>query len=328
METLAQQFTDALRRIEAPQSHLEAAQAAHEEVRELLVGDPTLVAWAISPVLIGSYARRTAIYPGKDVDILLRCEGLDTSAEPGEVFDAVRLALLDGYGERVTVQARSVKVDFDADEISVDAVPAVRADGHWAIPSRNPDLWGTSGRWILTDPLAVSEAISTVNGAATINGRGCCVPLIKLVKQIRQHHLGDARPGGFYFELLTYRAIDAAVRTTSFAEALADTLAYAARHLASADPLLVPGLDAPFDPEPSESDRRAAAVLMADLAARANDALSLDRCGAAVAWREVIGRNDNGQCFPLPSGCDETGRKVPSVRPAIGAGLGEAGGFA
>lgn len=108
METLPQQFDDALRAIEITKTKRDRVVAAHKEIRKLLHADPLLVAWGIETVLIGSYARRTGIYPGKDVDVFLKLTELTTSANPQEIFDLVETIICDAYGDRAEPQRRSI----------------------------------------------------------------------------------------------------------------------------------------------------------------------------------------------------------------------------
>src|SRR5437867_11352586 len=111
METLAKQFDDALALIGIGEKAIRA-QAAHKEVRQVLESSETLREWGVDTILIGSYARQTAIYPGKDVDVLSKMTKLDTSASPKMVFEAVRDTLVNHYGRRATPQRRSVNVAF------------------------------------------------------------------------------------------------------------------------------------------------------------------------------------------------------------------------
>jgi hypothetical protein len=42
----------------------------------------------------------------------------------------------------------------------------------------------------------------------------------------------------------------------------------------------------------------------------------------------LLGKNDRGDCFPLPAGCDESGRLItPAVTAITARGASEAGGF-
>lgn len=119
METLGKEFDQAVRNVTVSGVKRDRAIAAHTEVRALLEADPELCSWGIDSILIGSYARQTARYPGKDVDVFLRFNVLSVRHDPETVFNAVDRVLVAKYGlkdrdigGRVTRQARSLKVDF------------------------------------------------------------------------------------------------------------------------------------------------------------------------------------------------------------------------
>ena len=104
MEELSSQFDAALSRIELSGPKLKLAQRAHAEVRDVITQAEALRDWDPSPVLIGSYARHTSIYPGKDVDLFSRFQALDTSASAAEVFGAVLDVLTAEYGDRAQLR--------------------------------------------------------------------------------------------------------------------------------------------------------------------------------------------------------------------------------
>jgi hypothetical protein len=329
METLAKQFGDALGLIGIGEK-VKPAQAAHKEVREVLQTSETLRKWGVDTILIGSYARQTAIYPGKDVDVFSKMTELDTSTSPKTVFDAVRDALVSHYGQRATPQRRSVNVLFGED-FSVDAVPAVRSGARWAVPNRNQAVWAeASSRWIETDPECLGNLTTERNRRPTVGGQGAYVPVVKLVRQIREHHLGDAKPGGLYMELLAYHAFAEAMKGDSFAEFLTITLQRITNLLLAAvrNPLIDPALGTPYSPAPAPTELQAAQAQFGKLAAEAERAIGLELCPAAVVWRRILGKNDRGPCFPLPPGCDESGRAIPAVTVNTRRGSDEARPFA
>lgn len=334
MEKLHQQFKNALSRIEVRGEKLDRAVRAHSEIRDYLEEDNQLRRWGVDTVLIGSYARRTGIYPGRDVDVFSKLEKLDSDADPGTVFGTLVDVLKGRYGERAQPQDRSVKVSFplDDDEFGVDVVPAVRIKNRWGIPSRDKERWGQPGltdRWVETDPERLGKLTTEMNGRLTVDGQGAYVPLVKLVRQTRSHHRGDEKPGGLYFELLTYWAFEAGIHGNSFAEVFTATLGSISKQLADPAPLIDPVLGRPYTPKPDQRDRTAAAAIFADLAAKAQTALRASGpCPAAAIWREILGSNQRGPCFPLPPGCDETGKPIRQIRPATTKGSEVESGFA
>jgi hypothetical protein len=333
METLPDQFKGALARIELGEKRKRVV-AAQKEIRGYLEEDEQLCAWGVDTVLIGSYARHTAIYPGKDVDVFTKLTKLDTSADPNDVFEAVRRVLVAKYGDRAEPQSRSIKVTFPIDgeeDFGVDVVPAVRMGSRWAIPRHDRELWKSPDageRWRETDPEKLTELSAKLNDKVKVDGQGAYVPIVKLVRQTRRHHRGDEKPGGFYFELMTYWTFMADLEGDSFAELFAATLRSLSTQLASSTPLTDPVFDKPYKPEPDPDDRAAAAALFADLATKAELALTLARCPAAALWREILGENDRGPCFPLPPGCDEKGNEIKNVAAVAAVGSEEASGFA
>lgn len=334
METLPEQFEDALSRIEVNGEKRERAARAQTEIRTLLQADELLCSWGVDTVLIGSYARNTGIYPGKDVDVFTRLSELDTSAAPSVVFEAVRRVLVERYEERAQPQRRSIKVSFDADPdgFSVDVVPAVRSGDRWAIPRRDKAKWEDADhaeRWLETDPEKLTALATSMNSTLKVGDRGAYKPIVKLVRQIRSHHFHDGqKPGGLYFELLTYSAFEEGMTGESFAEILAATLGSLAAQLRSAEPLIDPVLERPYRPEPELADLAVAAATFGTIASKAQEALRQDKCPAAATWRWIIGENDRGSCFTLPPGCDEHGQTIRNVTPVAAVGSGEASGFA
>lgn len=329
METLSSQFQQAITNITVNGAKRTRAIKAHTEIRALLEADPYLCSLGVDTVLIGSYARKTGIYPGRDVDVFVKLKKLDTSADPQAVFDAVCRVLVAHYGDRVEVQHRSVKVSFDGDDkFSVDAVPAVRFGERWALPTHDRDLWQRPGeRWIETDPERLGELTSMRNRAPTVEGDGAYVPIVKLVRQVRANHLGDQKPGGLYFELACYWAFEAGIGVSGYAEILTAALRSITGQLSSGAALLDPVLGRAFEPMPDSTELSAAALKFGELASQAEAALSMERCPAAAIWRRILGTNDRGSCFPLPAGCDESGRAITRVTPVISQGAGAAGGF-
>jgi Second Messenger Oligonucleotide or Dinucleotide Synthetase domain len=319
--TLADQFDGALSRLELSKKRARV-EAAHTEIRELLERDEQLCAWGVDTVLIGSYARKTAIYPGKDVDVFTKLTELNTgSIEPKVVFEAVRDVLVEEYEDRAKPQNRSITVAFptddDEEDFHVDVVPAVHHGVRWAIPRRDTSLWESSEverRWVETDPEKLTGLTQEQNESPKVAGRGAYVPTAKLVRQVRRHHRGKAKPSGFYFELMTYWTFEAGVEGDSFAEIVANTLTAIAAQLRGGVPVIDPVLGKSYKPAPDAGDLLSTVTLFTGLAEDAQRALTLDKCQAAVIWRRIIGEVDDfGPIFEIPPGCDEEGQKLPAT---------------
>ena len=340
MSNLRNQFEKALTNIEINGQKRKRAIDAHTEIRELLQQDEQLKKWGVEPLLIGSYGRDVGIYPGKDVDVFLRFTGLDTGIAPRKVFDAVWRVIVRKYGQygqaggRAQQQARSVKVLFpDRDRISggdfsVDAVPAVRRGDLWAIPTRDQNRWVSGeGRWVTTGAVRFGELSTSLNQSASkVGDRPAYKPIVKLVRQIRETHLGDRRPGGLYLEFVTFEAWRSGlVAGSEWDVLLARTLQCIADRfrLAAVNPLLDPVLGTPVDPPLSAGQVEQAATIFGRLAAAANRALSMNDTAAATEWRKILGGNERvNPVFPYPP---NSGGGTSSTVTA--GGVGAAGGI-
>ncbi len=340
MAKLRKQFEQALNLIEINGQKLERAIEAHTEIRELLQQDEQLKQWGIEPLLTGSYGRQTGIYPGKDVDIFLRFTELDTKAEPKAVYDAVWRVIVQEYGQygqkdgRAQQQARSIKVLFpDHDDtsgshgdFSVDAVPAVRDGKFWAIPTKDQNRWvNGEGRWITTGAVLFGDLSKELNQAASspmVGDRHAYKPMVKLVRQIREVHLGETRPGGLYLEFVTFETWHSRLVTGSeWDDLLARTLQCIADRFgwAGVKPLLDPVLGTPVDPPLSEGEINQAAVIFGKLAGKANRALDMNNADAAAEWRKILGGNERADpVFPNPP---NTGGHGGGTAAVIGTGV-------
>ena len=340
MPNLRAQFERALTNIEVNGKKRERAIAAHTEIRELLQQDEQLKAWGIEPLLIGSYGRGVGIYPGKDVDIFLRFTNLDTRFEPRSVYDAVWRVIVKKYGQlgqgngRAQQQARSVKVLFpDRDgtsgqrgDFSVDSVPAVRYGDLWAIPTRDQNRWlGGEGRWIPTGAVRFGELSEQLNQADTspmVGNRNAYKPMVKLVRQTRETHLGGNRPGGLYLEFVTFEAWRFGLVTGSeWDTLLARTLQCIADRFERArfEPLLDPVLRTPIDPALSEGQVKQAAAIFSKQAVAAGRALSMSAADATAQWRKILGGNDRAN--PVFPSAPKTGGQASSTVTTVGAGV-------
>lgn len=350
METLPNEFGLAVRNVTISGAKEKQAIDAHTEVRELLEDDPQLCGWGVDTRLIGSYARHTARYPGKDVDVFLRFTGLSAADDPGVVYDSVARVLIDKYGEkdvdpggRVTKQPRSLKVAFtdpdrpDNDLFSIDAVPAVPWGQHWGIPNRDTAQWqdpNPESRWVLTSPIQFaddSETLSTSHTSPTVGTVNAYCPVVRLLRQVRHVHLGEERPGGLYTEVAAYDAWkQGRVAGDSWAQLLAESLREVASQFRAGvtSGLIDPILGTPMKPELTPEQWRNGAEVFERLAARAAEALDAEKCRAAYLWRRILGENDRGPVLLLPPGCDAEGVPVSAVSAVSYSGSDEPRGFA
>ncbi|MEV6266712.1 nucleotidyltransferase [Kribbella sp. NPDC051936] len=348
METLSTEFESAVTNVTIHGEKQTRASEAHSEVRELLEADRQLRGWGIDTILIGSYARRTGRYPGKDVDVFLRFKNLSVRHDPGRIYEEVKRVLVEHYGlkgrdvgGRVTEQARSLKIDFEDSGVpedlafSVDAVPAVPWGEHWGIPNRNRDRWDEEdGRWVKTSPVEFAvrtNNLATAPSTPSVGNRSAYRPIVRLLRQVRHVHVGENRPGGLYTEIAAYYAwSDDRVTGSSWAELLAGSLGAVADEfdLASTDGMLDPILQTQLKPALLPDQWGSGASKFRELAGLAKQALDADRCRAAKLWRDVLGTNDRGQVLPLPDGCDANGFAIAGVAAVEALGSNQPRGFA
>ncbi|MDE0161788.1 MAG: nucleotidyltransferase [Acidimicrobiaceae bacterium] len=310
------QFERAKSNVEAAEADKSKAAAAHSDARAHLEADSTLKAYGIDTVLIGSYKRHVAIRRVKDVDVLSKLPQLPRDVAPRQLLECFAAVLARAYGTgRVEVQRRSVKVDFPVLGLAVDAVPTrpCMSSPYIEIPDR-------SGGWETTNPERLTELTTAMNNRYD----GEYVPLVKLVRQARRHNLGDGqRPGGFYCEILTYHAAQAGLDTRSTATLFTSALRSIAVQLQSAaagaavlDPTM-PG--AVISINATDAQRQTAAATFAALASKAETALQMALCPSARAFREIFGRNDDGDwVFEMPAACNEDGTAKPLHRVSSG----------
>jgi predicted nucleotidyltransferase len=326
METLNDQFDGALKKINLSAAKVASAKAAHEEVRAVLEADPKLKGYDVDTILIGSYGRDVAIQPGHDVDVFVKLPDFDE--DPESLYEAVKKPLKAKYGARLDdTGVHALSIEF-GDEFSIDAVGATTdpKSGHWVLPSLD-DL-GNRTEWEETDPERLGELAEDRNKTPKVGDQGAYKPIVKLIRQIRKHHIGDERPKGLYLEMLTYWAFDAGVTGDTFAELLASTLSRIADQLESGVVITDPALEQEFAPAPSSAQLAAAAGVFREQATAAARALTQELCPAAAAWRKILGENDNGWVFPLPEGCDADGNPIKKIESVAALGSNEARGFA
>ena len=206
---------------------------------------------------------------------------------------------------------------------AVDSVPAVRDGIRGAIPTKDRNRWTQStGRWVTTDPERfgqLSSALSTSPVSPSVGDRNAYKPIVKLMRQTRRIHLGDARPGGLYIEFATYELWNArGVSGNEWDPLFAQTLRGVARRLETARyvPLVDPALGTPVEPPLSDEELAHAAEVFSGLADSAELALTEDDCKAAARWRNILGGNERAEfVFPLPPGCAADGSRlaVPTI---------------
>jgi hypothetical protein len=339
------------------------AIAAHVEVRSVLRAAPLLVAHNLDDILIGSYARRVSIWPGKDVDVFgrLMADTID-SLGPDAAYELFRNALKHyADQDRLTTQPRSLKVEFGptrapavssireaakdyrwdsqrvervvaniddvAFEFSVDVVPAVVWGLHYGIPDLARLATGEryrTGRWLETNPVKLTELTQQRNRSPRIVGAGAYVRTVRAVRQVKSHHLRNAKPSSLYYELILHEGFaSGAIAGGTWADVTASALRYVASRLATAavDRVCDPVLQRPYLPAPSATELEAARAVFDDQARRARRACAETRCQAAIGWRAVFGSNAKlTDVFPMPDGCRGTGAAMGAATANLASG--------
>lgn len=315
MAVLSKQFRDALAAIE-PAEDAEHAAEAHEEVRRVLNSREDFKDWGLETLLIGSYRRQVSIRRVKDADVFCQLPDLPVDVDPQDLLDRFLSALSEEYGDRVSRNDRSVKVDFPVYDLHVDVVPARPVGDLWEIPNK----WEG---WETTHPLRFNELTSGCN--ATHDKK--YVPTVKLLRQTRRALMGTAKPGGFFVEVAAFHAFQniptegAPDLPSSIAEyytvALEAMVPLLRAHADGSAPLLnpaVPGQKLHVRATTEELEAVVAAWEHAATSARV--ALDeIDDHAAAQAFHELLGLTTEGEAvFPLLPRSAGT-EQAASVRP-------------
>jgi hypothetical protein len=302
MAVLSKQFKDALSTIE-PGDDADHARDAHAKVRDVLASDEDLAGWGLKSLLIGSYAREVSIRRVKDVDVFCELYDLPHDYDPQDLLNKVATVLAEHYGDRVTKNDRSVKVEFPDFDMHVDVVPARPAGDAWEIPDKD-------GGWEPTDPIA----FGTLSSARNTDFGGNYVPTVTLVRQTRRALLGDTKPGGLFVEVAAYHAFDN-IPLDDADDPLTSTAAYYTRaltemaprirgHADGSAPLSNPALpDQDISVRATEAEMDAIAEAWEEAANVASEALTIvDNHDAATKYSSLLGENSDGeQVFAIPA---------------------------
>lgn len=196
-DNVPQAFDRLIRSLELTKREQGEATRQSNVVRDNLRASLTIV----HDFLGGSYRRRTAIRPLKDIDLVLvldEAKHRSLRAEPPlQTLALVRDALARAYpnASPPRLQARSINIDFRGTDIGYDVVPAFRHDaGGYLIPDRE------RGAWIRSDPERHRQACVAANHAAG----NMLNPLIKLAKSINARYHRPLR--SFHLEVMAYGA--------------------------------------------------------------------------------------------------------------------------
>jgi Second Messenger Oligonucleotide or Dinucleotide Synthetase domain len=185
--------------IEPTSTHVTAAKAAHEKVREQLRADAEAKDAHRDTFLSGSYARSTAINDINDVDVICLLD-IDPAITAPEVVIAWLHGILGKYYNETERQGRSIGVQ-GANGVWLDIVPSspiLTDDGPIRIPDRE------ASEWVSSHPKAQLSAASDQNRATN----GYFIPVVKLLKYWRDRLPRNAcRPKSYVLETLVHRTI-------------------------------------------------------------------------------------------------------------------------
>ena len=139
------------------------------------------------------------------------------------------------------------------------------------------------------------------------------VPAVKLIRQTRRANLGK-RPGGLYFEILTYHAFAGGCTGTlpdRYVSAL-ESIAVQLEAVVAGGEVEDPSMDGEvITVRATAQQMSTAATVFRGLASRAEAALDskVDDCKAAVEFRAILGQrsDDDEWVFPLPDYCNDDG---------------------
>lgn len=313
MSVLTKQFQDALSRIEPGADAVYAADA-HSEVRDALSDHADLADWGLHTVLIGSYRRNVSIRRVKDVDVFCELPGIPRSIDPQALLELFSAVLQTTYGDRISKNDRSVKVDFPDYGMHVDVVPARCAGEMWEIPDRD-------GGWETTHPVRFSELSTERN--QTHNDQ--YVPIVKLLRQTRRALIGEAKPGGFFVEVAAYNAFESipdgsaegAPKSTAeyYTVALEKMAPILRDHSAARAYLKNPAVpDQELHIRATQAELDAIAEQWEIAAADAREAFdSADEQLAARTFKRLFGQNSDGEdVFEVPVVVAAGHRRLPS----------------
>lgn len=318
MKSLPVHFRALLKKINPPKERRDLAGELVGNLREWLQEHDFET---VNPhtLLIGSYARSTAVLWIKDVDVLVLLPEAALERTPHAVLLELRKVLEDYPDAAVSAvgQRRSIRVVFEEHDLCLDVVPAVASDGLKA-PLKVPDR--PKEEWIDSDPVGYMDRLSKLNQEHD----GKVVRLVKLVKAWRDENMKIRRPKSYMLEIMVVKAVvDKEITLTG--ESWPSTLSQLFAHWAEKyDELMEKGDGVPriYDPQlghlisggwtRSEFETFMRRVRDADRTAQRGLAAETEEA-AADEWRQVF-----GVCWPT---ADEVEEEAKHEATRIGPGI-------
>jgi hypothetical protein len=295
MKTINRAFEDLRTAIELTEKQQQDAIAQHQRVRDKVASMPHFE----TTFLTGSYKRRTAIRPLKDIDFFVVVKEPTSwwddqpKVAPQTLLNSLFQVLDAAWPkkEEPTQQSRSINVHFSGTDIGFDAVPAVpRTSGGYWIPDRSTETW------IKTDPSKHESYLIDANRQAgdKLN------PLVKMLKcwrRVLKASGQDVPFSAFHLEVMTagffhgWFPMSAPATWAEGVDQLLHKLVERVTSSCSEPAGLGPNLDAHW----TSADRRLAKGLFESGAQAASLALRLEQTGqleqAHQQWRALFGND-------------------------------------
>jgi len=243
--------------------------------------------------LVGSYRRRTAIRPLKDIDVFVVLDAHehrhDVPEAPLRLLETIDRALRASYpSHQPRIQGRSVNIAFSGTEIAYDIVPAFEPTWWMAAADTEPPYYEIPDRfrstWIRTNPAKHEDACIAANQRAG----GMLNVLIKAAKD--WNCTNDKPLRSFHIEVMSYSAFPP--NPDDPRAGLRDLFQHLARAVQSEclDPARI---GPPIDANVTAAERAHARNLLQRAALVAQEAVKSERTGDHVAanrlWRSLLG---------------------------------------
>jgi len=191
---LISHFNKFLSSIEPPQTYVSEASNGHMSLRTRLSSDSAIKGYIQDTFLSGSYARKTAVTPIKDVDVIVMLDINRQTTNPKHILTFLHRALRKDYPGKTRLQRRSIKVVLKY--VRMDVVPAIFSNDR-DDPIYIPDK--LLQRWILTHPKGHIKLATELNEKT----QGLFIPLVKAIKWWRNNKIPEeTRPKSIILEAI------------------------------------------------------------------------------------------------------------------------------
>lgn len=338
MQTLPSYFQEFLSEINPSASYLEDQRTGHRTLRKRLKEDEDFKKYHVNTFLQGSYARDTAIHPGKDVDIVVVTNLDPDKVKVADVYNFMPQVLDRYYEGKWKPQGRSFGislsyVDLDVviatsknfgDEESLVTLSKAQVMNESDVDWKDYPLWIPDrdlNKWVETHPKAQMQATTDQNKASG----NYLVPLVKIFKWWRKHtYTTPERPKGYILERMV--AENMKMNCSSYPEHIKALF----QNLVTNYKAVVDNNQIPFLPDPGNPKHNVAGRVKPEdfkvLYSHIKSALGKiekacnenDNVKATELWREILGNK-----FPLA-----TNRSVTATFPKTPVIPNKPAGFA